>query len=124
MLKTILPFCIFTAICLGFMIAFLVVRAKKGGCALAVVLKTIASVGFLGGGIYALYLNSGVFANLFIVLGLVFALVGDVVLDLKIAYNQDNKLYLNSGITTFTVSSALYFVATILLFRYLYKVYY
>ena len=121
MLKTVLPFCIFTAICLAFMIAFLVVRAKKGGCALAVILKTVASIGFLAGGIYALYLNSGVFANLFIVLGLMFALIGDVVLDLKIAYKQDNKIYLNSGITVFTISSALYVVAMILLWHTLNK---
>ncbi|MBR2909570.1 MAG: hypothetical protein IKC11_04400 [Clostridia bacterium] len=121
MLEIVLPFCIFTVICLGFMTAFLVVRAKKGGCALAVVLKTVASIGFLAGGIYALSVNSGVFANLFIVLGLVFALVGDVVLDLKIAYKEDNKLYLNSGITSFTISSALYFVAMILLWHTLDK---
>lgn len=121
MLEIILPFCIFTIICLGFMTAFLVVRAKKGGCALAVILKTVASIGFMAGGIYAFYINIGVFANLFIVLGLMFALIGDIVLDLKIAYKQDNKLYLNSGITSFTISSALYIVATILLWHTLEK---
>lgn len=115
MLETILPFCLCAGFCLIFMIAFLIIRAKKGGCAQAVIVKTFASIGFLTGGIYALYLNSGVFANFFIVLGLMFALVGDIVLDLKVAYKEDNRIYLNSGIASFTISSALYFVAIILL---------
>ena len=117
MLEIILPFCLCAAFCLAFMIAFLVIRAKKGGCPQAVIIKTFASIGFVAGGAYALYLNSGVFANFFIMLGLVFALVGDVVLDLKVAYKEDNKIYLNSGISSFTISSALYFVAIILLWN-------
>ena len=121
MFKIIFPFCLFSVVCLVFLGLFLYVRCKKGGCALAVFYKTIASIGFLAGGIYALYLNPNMLANIFIVLGLMFALIGDVVLDLKIAYKQDEKLYLNAGIGVFSTSSLLYIVAIILLWNTLSK---
>ena len=121
MLKILLPFVLFTLFSLGFMASFLVVRAKKGGCALAIVLKTLASIGFLAGGLYAIYINGMMLGNLLIVLGLMFALIGDIVLDLKVAYTQDNKLYLNSGIASFSISSTLYISAMIVLWNMLNK---
>ena len=118
-LNIILPFCLFTLFSLGFLAAFLVVRVKKGAGPLALLLKTCASIFFFGGALYACYVNGLTLYNLFIVFGLFFALLGDIVLDLKIAYPEHNKLYTNSGIGSFSVSNVMFFVAIILLWNWL-----
>ena len=100
---------------LAFLAAFLVVRVKRGACPAALILKTLASLGFVGGGLYGSYIAGLNLANLFIVLGLVFAMLGDIVLDLKVMHPEYNKTYLNSGIAVFSLSSIVYVVATILL---------
>lgn len=121
MFHIIFPFCLCVAVCFIFLTLFLIVRAKKGGCALAVIFKTIASISFVSGGVYALYLNGDILANLFIVIGLILALIGDIVLDLKVAYKKEEKLYLNAGMSSFTLSSVSYIVAIILLWNTLSK---
>lgn len=115
MLETILPFCLFTFFSLVFVTWFLVIRVKKGGCPLAVIIKSIASILFVFGAIYALFLNGAHLPNILIVFGLILAMFGDIILDLKVSYKEHNKIYLNTGIASFSVSSALYIVATILL---------
>ena len=121
MLKIVLPFCLFTAFSLVFLIAFLVVRTKRGAGPLALVLKTLASIFFVSGAIYAVYVNGLSLANMFIVLGLVFALLGDIVLDLKVAYPEGNRMYLNSGISSFSISNVLYLTGIVLLWNSLSK---
>ena len=94
-LQIVLPFCLFLCFSLAFLSAFLVVRVKKGAGPLALLLKTCASIGFFCGALYAAYVNGLTLYNLFIVFGLFFALLGDIVLDLKIAYPEHNKLYIS-----------------------------
>jgi len=110
-----MEFIIFAVLCIGFMTAFNVIRCIKGAGPLAVMLKSLASISFVFGGIYACYKNGLTVANLIIVFGLIFAMVGDIILDLKVAYKEHEEFYLNSGMATFSLSSICYIVATIVL---------
>ena len=96
-------------------ILFLVVRIKKGG-ALAVITKAFASLCFVAYALFSLtqitWFNEG---STFILLGLVCGLIGDVLLDLKVFYNQDSNIYLNAGMLSFGVGHISYFVGMILI---------
>ena len=51
--------------------------------------------------------------SLYIVVGLIFGLIGDILLDLKIMYTQDEKVYFNAGTISFMIGHVFYFLATI-----------
>jgi len=104
-------------VCLCLVAWFLIIRCTKGGSAYATIVKTMASVVFVSAGMIAMQLNSSIFPNICICVGLLFAMVGDIVLDLKIAYKQDNDIYLNSGISSFSVSNVFYIAAIVLLWH-------
>ena len=70
---------------------FIVVRVTKGGL-LGVYTKTIASVGFMALGVFGLTQNTTTTAALFIIMGMLFGLIGDIVLDLKVVYKNDNSV--------------------------------
>ena len=89
---------------------FIVLRVTKGGV-IALYAKTIASVAFLSLGLYGAYLYGLNLVSLFIILGLICGLLGDIVLDLKIVYNKDENMHLNAGMTCFGVGHFCYFVA-------------
>lgn len=110
-------FGIFATACLLMVGGFLFVRCTKGACPLAVVLKSIASLIFVFAGIFATFKVGLTTANMFILFGLILALFGDIVLDLKIAYKEHEKFYLNTGMISFSLSSATYIVATILIWH-------
>lgn len=112
-----MEFAIFATFCLVFVGVFLFVRCKKGACPLAVILKSVASIIFVFGGIFATFKIGLSTANMIIVFGLILAMFGDVVLDLKMAYKEHEKIYLNAGMTSFSLSSALYVVATVLIWH-------
>lgn len=112
-----MSFAIFATVCLLFVCAFLIVRTKNGAGPNALILKSLASMVFVIAGVYATFKVGLTIANLFIVIGLLFAMFGDVVLDLKVAYPEHNKIYLNAGMASFSVSSALYIVAIILIWN-------
>ena len=91
-------------------IIFIIVRVKKGGL-LGVFVKTIASMGFVVSGILALTLSTltgklelGV---ALIVIGLIFGMLGDIILDLKVVYNND-QYYLNGGMLSFGLGHIAY----------------
>jgi len=46
----------------------------------------------------------------FLIIGLLMGMIGDIVLDLKVIYNND-KTYLNSGMLSFGIGHIFYFVA-------------
>ncbi len=48
--------------------------------------------------------------QLFIVLGLVAGLIGDLVLELKVMYPQQAKSYLNAGIASFSIGHIFFFI--------------
>lgn len=116
MLKVILPFCLFTILSLVFVVFFLLEKNKNGSSHKSVTLKTIASIMFVFGGIYALTFT-GAIANMLIVFGLVLAMIGDIILDLRCMREETKKFYFHVGASSFSLSAVLYYVASILLWR-------
>lgn len=103
------------ALALVLTIVFIVVRVKWGGL-IGVYTKTLASVGFLTLGLFGIYTNGATLPSIFIVLGLLFGLIGDIVLDLKIVYKQDNDHHLNAGMISFLLGHIMYFIALTIIF--------
>lgn len=93
---------------------FIIVRVTKGGL-LGVYTKTLASVGFMALGVFGLFQNINVLASLFIIMGLLFGLIGDIILDLKVVYKQDNDHHLNAGMASFFLGHVMYFISITLL---------
>ncbi len=91
---------------------FVFVRVKKGGVT-ALLLKTCASLFFVVLALYGCYVKGMNGITLFVVLGLVFGMIGDIVLDLKVIYSQHENTYLNAGIATFSLGHVMYLFATI-----------
>ncbi|MBQ2864155.1 MAG: hypothetical protein IJE91_01670 [Clostridia bacterium] len=93
---------------------FIVVRVTKGGV-LGIATKALASLSFVAYGVFSLtqitWFNEG---SAFIIMGLVCGLIGDILLDAKVVYTQDNDAYLNSGMLVFGVGHVFYLVGTIL----------
>lgn len=108
---------ILISICAVLAIIFTIVRAKFGG-EIALLLKTLASFALVASafvGIALLDLNSDqiLIASL-IGIGLLLGMIGDILLDLKVIYDND-KIYLNSGMLSFGLGHLCYFSAFSLL---------
>lgn len=93
-------------------------KSMEGGI-LATMAKALASVGFIM--VAAIGIFNGVInvkAAVFVVLGLVMGLIGDIVLDLKYVYEgrSEEKIYLSSGMVSFAVGHIFYFVALLMLY--------
>lgn len=91
---------------------FLYVRVKSGGLKAALI-KGLASIFFILTAVMSSLANNLVpysFAIL-VVLGLVFGLVGDILLDLKLVYPKDNDIYLYSGMASFALGHVSYLTA-------------
>lgn len=101
------------SICAILAIAFIVVRATIGGL-VAFLLKTLASFSLVASA-FVISAYSDIFAGDRIILsligiGLLLGLIGDMLLDLKVVYNND-KIYLNSGMLSFGLGHLCYFSA-------------
>lgn len=96
-----------------FAILFIFVRTFKGGL-IALLLKIVASLSFIALGFY--YINTFyTLSKLLICGGLIFGLVGDILLDLKVIYPQHNNTYLFSGIISFILQHiTIFFAITVL----------
>ena len=94
-------------------IIFIVVRIKKGGL-LGLFTKTTASLAFVATALVGAYSAGLKLVSLFVLLGLIFGLIGDIVLDLKIIYKSQQSQYLNAGMLSFGLGHIMYMVATIL----------
>jgi len=116
MLEIILPFCIFTVLSFVFTIIFICVKNKTGSSPVTLIIKSIASLMFVLGAIYALTFTSAT-ENMIIVFGLIFAMLGDILLDLRCMREEEKKIYFNAGVGAFSASSVLYIIATILLWN-------
>lgn len=115
MISTLIPIiiCIISAvifICLG------ITKGKLYG----LISKIIASLCFVGAGIYAtLKLNPDSFTTInmqshpdwawFLVAGLILGLIGDIFMDLKEQNLSDKDLYLNTGMLSFGIGHFMYF---------------
>lgn len=84
-------------------IVFLIVRVKKGGVA-GLLAKTTASVLFIITAFAAVKTNpNGYDWFLYVAIGLIFGMIGDIVLDLKVIYKESGDTYLLSGMIAFTI---------------------
>jgi uncharacterized membrane protein YhhN len=109
---------ILLAVCTLLAILFIIARTLKGGV-MAFTLKTLASFGFVTSAIIGLSLHNTLvtetkWALALIVIGLLLGMIGDMVLDLKVIYDND-KWYLNTGMTAFFFGHICYIVAFSLL---------
>lgn len=100
-------------------VIFITVRVTYGakderGGVTAMFLKALASLGFIAVGVTAVCLGvQNIRAAVFVLSGLVFGLVGDMVLDLKVVYADapEEELYLTGGMISFGLGHVMYFVA-------------
>lgn len=93
---------------------FSIIRGFKQNI-LTLCLKILSSISVVFLGIIICYNQAGVgfFTkyNIFILVGMLFGLLGDVVLDLKIMYKEDGDKYLIAGFLSFAVGHIFYALA-------------
>ena len=89
---------------------FLSTRITVGGVP-ALFTKTIASLGFVFSAVLAMIYVDFERYYAFIIVGLIFGMIGDILLDLKVIYKQDSAVYLNYGMLAFGLGHLMYFMA-------------
>ncbi len=91
-------------------IAFLVVRVKQGGVK-ALFLKTISAVLFILSSFTALSIKpENYYYGVFIVIGLIFGMLGDIWLDLKFVHRDFDETYTFAGMISFLIGHIFYVV--------------
>lgn len=92
-------------------IIFIIVRATKGGL-VAFLLKTLASFSLVTSTFLVTAMTDSPYRLVIalIGIGLLCGMIGDMVLDLKVIYDND-KVYLNSGMLSFGIGHIAYFIA-------------
>ncbi len=91
-------------------ISFLVVRVKQGGVK-ALFLKTISAVLFILSSFVALSIKpENYYYGVFIVIGLVFGMLGDIWLDLKFVHRDFEEPYTFAGMFSFLIGHIFYVV--------------
>lgn len=108
------------AITIALAVTFVIVRVLKGGI-WGLFTKTTASLAFVALGLVGAYKKGLTMVASFILLGLIFGMLGDIVLDLKKIYKNDEKPYLNAGMLSFGLGHIMYMIATILYSNSLFK---
>lgn len=109
-----------------FLVAFIALRNKKGGF-IPLMLKTLTSCAFIclmavsylkTDGLIALW-GGGNFKPfaIFMILGGVFSLVGDILLDIKVTYPEDGDKFLFGGMGAFSIAQVMYGLSFIKLFN-------
>ena len=86
-------------------------KSEKGGV-VAMFAKTAASLGFISIAVAGLYEGASR-AALFVLFGLVFGLIGDMVLDLKVVYLEkpEEGVYLTGGMASFGIGHIMFLTA-------------
>lgn len=97
-------------LCVAAVAIFLMLRTQKA-TATSLTAKTFASLLFVIIGALGLLWNGNSVIKILIVLGLVCGLIGDILLDNKVMYPQDDSAYLTAGTTVFGIGHVLYFLA-------------
>ena len=104
-------------ICLGLIaLTFFLVEKIKNYSVKAVLLKTVASLFFIAVSAVGLSKNGHHILTLFVVLGLICGMLGDVFLDLKYVYRNDDKPYTYAGFIAFGIGHILYITGMFLEF--------
>lgn len=91
---------------------FLVVRVREGGIK-GVIAKSLASALFIATAIAAMSVNASTDPSFaaYICVGLIFGLLGDIWLDLKWVYPNDNDEYTFAGFISFAVGHLVFIMA-------------
>ena len=96
-------------ICVLLATLFIVVRVRRGGM-IALNLKTLASIGFVVLGATMFFvINTFSWKSVFVILGLICGLAGDVLLDFKVVKKEKSDLFLALGMGAFGLGHAFYF---------------
>ena len=92
--------------------AFIIVRVVYGGV-YGLLTKIVASLALV---VTAIVFTTfeGTIASGIIAIGLLFGLIGDILLDLKVIYPEHNNAYLNSGMLAFGLGHICYILAMIM----------
>lgn len=104
---------IFAAFSVIFCLLFCWFRSEKASIS-SLVLKTISSVCFILCGVFATKTVGGSSFNLLIIVGLIFGLIGDIILDLKIMYPEQSNQYFVVGTSAFAIGHFFYFLSAVL----------
>lgn len=79
----------------------------------SLVLKIMSSLCFVLCGFFAVKVINSSTVNLLVLIGLIFGLVGDILLDLKIMYPNENDQYFVSGTISFAIGHIFYFISAL-----------
>lgn len=104
----------YAALALGIVatIVFLVTRVRKGGIP-GLITKTTASVFFILTAVFACVAKPEAISGygIYIVAGLIFGMLGDIWLDLKWVYPNDNDIYTYAGMVSFGLGHVFFLYA-------------
>ncbi|MBO4285897.1 MAG: hypothetical protein J5880_01010 [Bacilli bacterium] len=110
----------YLGLCIGFivcgaitLVAYLLEKTKRYSLR-AVLIKTVVSSFFLSLAIFCSYVNEGHAINTFVTFGLILGLLGDIWLDLKYVYPQDDKPYTYAGFICFGVGHVMFVIGMFL----------
>lgn len=80
----------------------------------SLILKLVSSLCFVFCAIFAIKFSGSSNFNLLVLIGLIFGLIGDMLLDLKIMYPQDDEKYFVAGTSAFSIGHFFFFIASAL----------
>ena len=109
-------------LCIAFIVlgavalTFFLIEKTKNYSVKAVILKTIASLFFIATAAVGLYKNGYHILTLFVTLGLICGMLGDIWLDLKYVYREHDRPYSYAGFTAFGIGHILYITGMFLEF--------
>ena len=104
---------VFASLSLILCVIFCWFRSQKATI-YSLMLKTFASLSFILSAIFAVKASGATSFALLCVCGLVFGLVGDILLDLKIMYPNQGNQYFVSGTLSFALGHVFYFLGAIM----------
>jgi len=105
-------YCFLVSLCVVAVALFLSLRVTKRG-EYSLIAKTFASLVFVVLGFMSLLGSNYEATCTLITLGLVFGLVGDILLDLKVMHPEKSDAYLNTGMMAFGAGHVMYFFAIV-----------
>ena len=97
-------------------LVFYLIEKIKAYSVKSVLIKAFVSALFMVVAVFSAYYNGGRVMNIFIILGLLFGLSGDIWLDLKYVYPKDDKIYSYAGFIVFGVGHILFITGMYLQF--------
>ncbi len=109
-----LPIILLTVLAVGASLLFSILRVTHGGV-VSLMTKTLASFCFVLLGVVVVFDNPIGQRGMFLILGLIAGMVGDILLDLKSVDKSRSESYLNYGMLAFGVGHLFYVVFTVLL---------